>query len=115
MLIYYSQTRIVLFVGNINRNGDKTMIQLTTVEAMEKAITKARTVKPRVRVVRFGRYEVTNKQTGATYFVTCERRNGKRFAACSCKAGERGNACYHVASAASVHIQLAAEAASFTN
>ncbi len=91
------------------------MIQLTTVEAMEKAITKARTVKPRVRVVRFGRYEVTNKQTGATYFVTCERRNGKRFAACTCKAGERGNACYHVAAAVSAHIQIATEAASFTN
>jgi len=91
------------------------MIQLTTVEAMEKAINKARTVKPFVRVNRFGSYTVTNKQTGATYTVECMKREGKRFASCSCKAGERGNACYHVAAAVAAHIQLAAEAASFTN
>jgi uncharacterized protein YjhX (UPF0386 family) len=91
------------------------MIQLTTVEAMEKAITKARTVKPFVRVNRFGSYTVTNKQTGATYTVECMKRDGKRFASCSCKAGERDRLCYHVASCAGIHVQIATEAASFTN
>lgn len=85
------------------------MIKLTTVEAMQKAIDKARNVKPLVRVVRFGSYIVTNKQTGATYTVTCGKRNGARFADCNCKAGARGRQCYHVAAAAGAHIQLATE------
>jgi uncharacterized protein YjhX (UPF0386 family) len=78
---------------------------------MQKAIDKARTVKPLVRVVNFGSYTVTNKQTGATYSVTCEKRNGERFADCTCKAGARGLRCYHVAAAAGCHIVLAAERA----
>jgi uncharacterized protein YjhX (UPF0386 family) len=87
------------------------MIQLTTAAKLENAINKARTVKPLVRVAKFGHYTVTNKTTGATYEVTCEKRDGKRFASCTCKAGERGQACYHVAAAVSAHLQLAAERA----
>ena len=87
------------------------MIQLTSADRLQKAISKARTVKPFVRVNTFGSYTVTNKQTGATYTVECSKRDGRRFASCSCKAGERGQACYHVAAAASAHIQLAAERA----
>ena len=87
------------------------MIQLTTAATLTNAITKARTVKPLVRVNRFGSYSVTNKQTGATYTVECAKRDGKRFASCSCEAGKRGTACYHVAAAVSAHLQLAAERA----
>jgi len=87
------------------------MIQLTSAATLEKAINKARTVKPLVRIVKFGAYTVTNKATGATYTVECSKREGKRFAHCTCKAGERGQACYHLASAVSAHIQLATERA----
>jgi uncharacterized protein YjhX (UPF0386 family) len=87
------------------------MIQLTTATAIEKAINKARTVKPRVRVNCFGSYSVTNKQTGATYSVECLKRDGRRFAHCSCEAGKRGQACYHIAAAVAAHIQLASERA----
>jgi hypothetical protein len=87
------------------------MIQLTSADTLTNAINKARTVKPRVHVNRFGSYIVTNKQTGAAYTVTCEKRDGRRFASCTCKAGERGTACYHIAAAVSAHIQLAAERA----
>jgi uncharacterized protein YjhX (UPF0386 family) len=87
------------------------MIQLTSTATLENAINKARTVKPLVRVAKFGRYIVTNKQTGATYTVECMKREGKRFASCSCVAGERGKACYHVAAAVAAHIQLATERA----
>jgi len=87
------------------------MIQLTTAAKLENAINKARTVKPLVRVARFGSYTATNKATGATYTVTCEKRDGRRFAGCTCKAGMRGQACYHVAAAVSAHLQLAAERA----
>jgi hypothetical protein len=85
------------------------MIELTTATAIENAIKKARTVKPRVRVNCFGSYTVTNKQTGATYTVECLKRDGKRFAHCSCEAGKRGRACYHLAAAVAAHIQLAAD------
>ena len=87
------------------------MIQLTTAAKLTNAINKARTVKPLVRVARFGSYTVTNKATGATYEVTCEKRDGKRFASCTCKAGMRGQACYHIAAAVSAHLQLAFERA----
>ena len=87
------------------------MIQLTTAGTLKNAITKARTVKPRVRIRRFGSHIVENKRTGAQYTVTCEKRDGKRFASCSCVAGTRGKACYHVAAAVSAHMQLAAERA----
>ncbi len=85
------------------------MIQLTTASKLEKAITKARSTKPRVRVNCFGSYTVTNKKTGASYIVTCEKRDGKRFASCTCRAGELGRACYHLAAAVAAHIQLAVE------
>ncbi len=87
------------------------MIQLTKATAIEKAIKKARTVKPRVRVNCFGSYTVTNKRTGATYTVECLKQDGKRFAHCSCRAGELGRACYHVAAAVGVHMVLAADRA----
>jgi hypothetical protein len=87
------------------------MIQLTTAATLQNAINKARTVKPRVRINRFGSYTVTNKETGATYNVVCMKREGKRFAHCTCKAGERGQACYHALAAVSAHIQLAADRA----
>lgn len=88
------------------------MIQLTTVSKLQNAIDKARTVKPLVRVVKFGNYTVTNKATLATYTVECVKRDGKRFAACSCKAGQAGkHACYHIAAAVGAHLQLAAERA----
>ncbi len=85
------------------------MVKLTTIEAMQKAIDKARSLKPQVRVVEFGSYTVTNKATGATYTVRCEKRGGERFADCTCKAGGRGMRCYHVAAAVGAHIMLASE------
>ncbi len=85
------------------------MIQLRTADQLTNAITKAREVKPRVKVDCFGSYTVENKATGASYNVVCLKREGKRFAHCTCKAGERGQACYHVAAAVAAHIQLASE------
>jgi hypothetical protein len=87
------------------------MIQLTTAAKLQNAINKARTVKPFVRINRFGSYTVQNKQTGATYTVECVKRDNKRFATCTCKAGARGQGCYHVAAAVSAHIQLATQQA----
>jgi uncharacterized protein YjhX (UPF0386 family) len=85
------------------------MIQLHSTEQLQKAIDKARTVKPFVRINGFGSYSVMNRQTGTTYSVECLKRDGKRFAHCSCKAGQRSVPCYHLASAVGVHIQIASE------
>ncbi len=87
------------------------MVKLTSAKAIENQINKARTVKPFVRVVAFRKYAVTNKQTGATYTVEFTKQGKDKFASCDCKAGAQGLACYHVASAASVHMQIAAERA----
>jgi hypothetical protein len=87
------------------------MIQLTSIETLAKAITKARTVKPLVRYIAFRHYSVTNKQTGATYQVTFDKQGPRRMAACDCHAGARGQACYHVAAAVGHHILQAAEIA----
>ncbi len=84
------------------------MIQLTTIEAMQKAIDKARKSKPFVKVLEFRRYEVRNRQTGATYTVQFDVQGGKRLASCDCKAGQRAQLCYHVASAAGAHVIIAA-------
>lgn len=85
------------------------MLLLANAATLRNAIRKARTVKPRVRVNRFGSYAVTNKATGATYVVTCEKRDGKRYGHCTCVAGEQGIPCYHLAAAVGAHITLAAE------
>jgi hypothetical protein len=91
------------------------MVQLTTAANLQNAIIKARIVKPRVRINRFGNYTVTNKQTGVSYTVTCEKHDGKRLAHCTCKAGASGKVCYHVAAAIPAHMVLAAERATLNS
>lgn len=87
------------------------MIELTTADKLQNAINKARQQKPRVKVLNFGRYAVQNKETGATYEVICKRHGKRKLAACNCIAGQQNKPCYHVASAVSIHLQLAAERA----
>ncbi len=84
------------------------MIQLTTTENMKKQIAKARAVKPFVKITGWRRYEVRNRQTSATYNVIFHVMDGARFASCTCKAGQLDRCCYHVASAAGVHVMIAA-------
>lgn len=84
------------------------MIQLTTTENMKKQIEKARAVKPFVKITGWRRYEVRNRQTGATYNVMFHVMDGARFASCSCRAGQLDRVCYRDASAAGVHVVIAA-------
>lgn len=88
------------------------MIQIQDEKQLERAITKARQVKPLVRVVAFRFYTVTNKQTGAEYNIHFVKRDGQRLAWCTCKAGEKGQNCYHVAASLPIHLVLSAERAS---
>ncbi len=99
---------IYLSSATLHETETTNMIQLTTTEAMQKQIAKARAVKPFVKVTGWRRYEVRNRQTGATYSVNFEVIDGARFAHCTCKAGQLDRCCYHIASAAGVHVVIAA-------
>ncbi len=79
------------------------MLEITK-ESIEKAIEKARATKPKVRVIEFRRYAVTNKTTGANYEVTFTKIGGKKFADCTCPATK---ICYHIGASIGAHIVLA--------
>jgi hypothetical protein len=75
-----------------------------------KAIEKARQTKPLVRVIEFRTYQVTNKETGATYVVKFSKVNGKKFADCNCKCGLQSKyVCKHIGASIGIHIVLAAQ------
>ena len=84
------------------------MIQLTTTEAISKAIQRAKVSKLFVQAIQWRQYRVTNRETGAQYTVDFFMRNGKRFGHCTCKAGTNNIACKHLSAAAGLHVMVAA-------
>ena len=74
---------------------------------LEKAIAKARQIRPRVCFDHFGRYRVSGSK-GGFYTVICKKSdNGYKTVECTCKGAEKGFVCYHAVSALSLHIGLA--------
>ncbi len=74
---------------------------------LEKAIAKAKTIRPRVEFDNFGRYRVSGSK-GGFYTVICRKSdNGYKTVECTCKGGTRGLVCYHAVSALSLHIGIA--------
>ncbi len=74
---------------------------------LEKAIAKAKTIRPQVKFDHFGRYRVSASK-GGFYTVICKKSdNGYKTIACTCKGAEKGLVCYHAVSALSLHIGLA--------
>lgn len=84
------------------------MIELKSKEQMEKAIKRARQLKPFVRYVGFRWFEVKSSNGDNVYTIHFYKRGRQKLAECNCKAGERGYVCYHIAGAAAVHIGIAA-------
>ncbi len=83
------------------------MFILKGISQLEKAIEKAKKIRPRVEFDRFGRYRVSGSK-GGFYTVVCRRSdNGYKLVECSCKASERGLPCYHAAAALSLHVGIA--------
>jgi hypothetical protein len=82
------------------------MFILKSQETIEKAIERAKAVRPYVRAVKFGRYEVSGSK-GGYYTVLCYRNRGMRVVDCTCKAGEIGKPCFHAAAAVGLHIWAA--------
>ena len=87
------------------------MIQLQSIEQLQRAIENARAADLFVQPTTFFRqYRVTNRANGNTYVVNFYVRDGKRFGGCTCKAGQLNKACKHLAAAAGLHLCRAAEA-----
>ena len=84
------------------------MIELKSKEQMERAIKRARQLRPFVRVRGFRWYEVKSSTNDAVYTVHFYKNGRQRLGECNCKAGERGLVCYHLAGAAAVHMAIAA-------
>jgi hypothetical protein len=74
---------------------------------LEKAIEKAKKIRPTVKFDHFGRYRVSGS-SGGYYSVVCKKSdNGYKTIECTCKGGESGYVCYHAVAALSLHIGLA--------
>ena len=74
---------------------------------LEKAIIKAKQIRPSVKFNRFGRYRVSGSK-GGYYTVICKRSdNNFRLVECTCKGAEKGLVCYHAAAALALHTGLA--------
>jgi hypothetical protein len=82
------------------------MFILKSQETIQKAIERARTIKPFVRAIHFGRYEVSGSK-GGFYTVQCFRNNGQKVVDCTCKAGQAGKPCFHSAAAVGLHSYMA--------
>ncbi len=73
---------------------------------LERAIQKAKQVRPRVAFVAFGHYQVSGSK--GYYTVICKKSdNGYKTVQCTCKGAEKGLVCYHAVSALSLHVGLA--------
>ena len=82
------------------------MFILKRIKQLEKAIVKAKKVRPRVEFDHFGRYSVSGSK--GYYTVICRKdERGIKAVECTCKAAEKGLVCYHAAAALSLHIGLA--------
>jgi hypothetical protein len=80
------------------------MLEITK-ESIEKATAKARIEKPKVRVIEFRTYAVTNK-TGVTYTVKFYKVGSRKMAECDCVATK---VCYHISSCLPIHLVLASQ------
>ena len=83
--------------------------QMFTLETTEisRAIDNAKALHPKVKMLRFGEYEVSGSK-GNSYTVKCYRDKGQKVVDCACKTRD-GIACKHGLAAVSLHIGLAAQ------
>ncbi len=88
------------------KDGLTKMFILKGIDQLEKAIAKAKKIRPRVEFDRFGRYRVSGSK-GGYYTVICRKDRGIKAVECACKGGEQGLVCYHAAAALSLHVGLA--------
>ena len=81
------------------------MFNLETTE-ITRAIKNAKALHPKVKMVRFGEYQVSGSK-GNNYTVKCYRFFGEKFVECNCKTRD-GVACKHGIAAVTLHLHVAA-------
>ncbi len=81
------------------------MFNLETTD-LSRAVQKAKALRPRVRMIRFGEYAVTGSR-GNSYTVKCYRFFGEKVVDCNCLTKD-GVACKHGVSAVLLHLHVAA-------
>lgn len=92
---------------NLKTLEERKMFILRGKQQLERAIERARKIRPRVEFDHFGRYRVSGSK-GGYYTVICKKLdNGYKTIECTCKAGNEGLVCFHAAAALSLHIGLA--------
>ncbi len=74
-------------------------------KAAERAYVRAQIEKPRLREIRFGRYEGTSQAGDRQYSLEYRKQAGKLIADCSCPAGRKNSTCKH-ALAAYAHYKM---------
>ncbi len=90
------------------------MFILENEKQIEKAMQKARKVKPLVKKIEFGKYLVRGSE-GNFYEVKCSKNPlGQKEVDCKCKGGSKGLVCYHSISVLGLHIVLASQKQSVT-
>jgi hypothetical protein len=83
------------------------MYILDSEKQIEKALKKAQKVKPLVKAISFGLYQVRGSK-GDSYTVSCSRNPlGQKEVSCDCEGGRKDLVCYHSVSALGLHIALA--------
>jgi hypothetical protein len=81
------------------------MFALETTD-LSRAIKNAKALRPKVRMTRFGVYQVSGSK-GNEYTVKCYRFFGEKVVECNCKTKD-GVACKHGAAALPLHLHVAA-------
>ena len=79
------------------------MIRLTT-KNTERAITKCKQLKPRVKFIEDRKFLVYSANNKNAYQVRFDTYNGDKFGQCECLASERGLICYHLVAGATANI-----------
>jgi hypothetical protein len=82
---------------------------MTTTNAMERAITRAKNEDLHVKMVAFGEYIVTNRSRNTQYVVKLwkDAQTGAKKGRCTCAAGQKGMTCKHIPAAIPLHILMA--------
>jgi hypothetical protein len=84
------------------------MYILTGKEQLEKAILRAKKIKPLVRMIRFGIYSVRSSDGQSFYTVRLSRNSsGEKVVDCDCRAGQKNLVCFHSVSSLELHGTLA--------
>ncbi len=81
---------------------------LTDKAQLEKAILRAKKIKPLVRMIQFGTYSVRSSDGQNFYTVRLSRNSlGEKIIECSCRGGERGLVCFHSVACLELHGTIA--------